>query len=172
MNAYAVYEKWEKVDQGSSAIGEKGKRHRRGYGSAVLGELLDSEGTLMVPDGYIGIRGPISIRRSAKAGWLDVRPKGVGPMEFGDSSGEHCSVPVNYFRQQLEGVRGFVVADKTIMSGVPVVRGTRVPVSFIIDCFAAGFSLQEIVEEYPGLTAERVEKALLFASNVLDIELD
>ena len=36
--------------------------------------------------------------------------------------------------------------------GKPCIRGTRIWVSLVLDLLASGMSLQEILEEYPGLT--------------------
>lgn len=42
-----------------------------------------------------------------------------------------------------------ISADPTVMHGQAVLAGTRVPVSVILDCLAAGMTADEIVAEYP-----------------------
>jgi uncharacterized protein (DUF433 family) len=37
--------------------------------------------------------------------------------------------------------------------GKPCIRGTRIWVSLVLDLLASGMSQQEILEDYPGLTA-------------------
>jgi len=57
-----------------------------------------------------------------------------------------------------------VVRDRAIMSGAPVVRGTRVPVTAIFDNLADGLSIDEIVGQFPTLTRQLVECVLHDAS--------
>jgi uncharacterized protein (DUF433 family) len=57
-----------------------------------------------------------------------------------------------------------VVRDPAIMSGAPVVRGTRVPVVAIFENLADGMSIDEIVRQFPSLTRELVERVLHEAS--------
>ncbi len=48
------------------------------------------------------------------------------------------------------------------MSGHAVIAGTRVPVSVVLDCLAAGMSPEEVVAEYPTLTSEGVQAAAAY----------
>jgi uncharacterized protein (DUF433 family) len=57
-----------------------------------------------------------------------------------------------------------IVADPEILSGKPVVRGTRLAVEFILDLLAAGCSETEILENYPGLEKEDIRACLSYAS--------
>jgi uncharacterized protein (DUF433 family) len=57
-----------------------------------------------------------------------------------------------------------VVADHRIMGGVPCVRGTRIPVAVIVGLVAQGRTVQEILADYPTLTADDVRAALEFAA--------
>ena len=57
-----------------------------------------------------------------------------------------------------------IVRDPAIMSGAPVVRGTRVPVSAIFENLADGLSIDEIVAQFPTLTRQLVERVLHEAS--------
>jgi len=53
-------------------------------------------------------------------------------------------------------------SDPEILSGKPVVRGTRIPVYVIVDFFRSGITEAEIVDDYPDLTVEDVRAALAF----------
>lgn len=44
-------------------------------------------------------------------------------------------------------------ADPLVLHGQPRFRGTRVPVSVVLDCIAAGMTDAEIQAEYPSLPA-------------------
>ena len=49
---------------------------------------------------------------------------------------------------------GLITTDPAVLSGQAVIAGTRVPVSVLVDCLAAGMSAEQIVGEYPTLTFE------------------
>lgn len=59
-------------------------------------------------------------------------------------------------------IRKRIVSDPAILSGKPVIRGTRIPVYVIIDYFGNGSTEVEIVDDYPDLTVEDVRAALAF----------
>lgn len=60
-----------------------------------------------------------------------------------------------------------IVCDPKIMTGKPVIRGTRLTVDFILNLLAHGMSEEEIREEYPGLSQEDIRACLLFATKAL-----
>jgi uncharacterized protein (DUF433 family) len=63
--------------------------------------------------------------------------------------------------------RGRIVLDPEILVGKPVVKGTRLAVEFIVDLLAQGWSEENILRNYPGLTVEDVRACLSYASTVL-----
>lgn len=56
------------------------------------------------------------------------------------------------------------------MGGKPVIRGTRIPVYFILELLANGWSFEEILENYPQLTREDILAAIRYASMILKEE--
>ena len=60
-----------------------------------------------------------------------------------------------------------IVLDPEILVGNPVVKGTRLAVEFIVDLLAQGWSEDNILRNYPGLTVEDVRACLSYASTVL-----
>ena len=54
--------------------------------------------------------------------------------------------------------------DPEVCHGQACIKGTRIMVSVILDCLAAGMSEQEILAEYPTLTAEGVRAAAAYGS--------
>ena len=64
---------------------------------------------------------------------------------------------------RLAAARALVVEDAGILGGTPVVRDTRIPVYDVAASVAAGLSTERILAAYPGLTAENVELAALYA---------
>ena len=57
--------------------------------------------------------------------------------------------------------------DPAILVGKPVVKGTRLAVEFIIDLLAQGWSDEQILANYPGLTTDDVHACLFYASAAL-----
>ena len=60
-----------------------------------------------------------------------------------------------------------IVIDEAILTGKPVVKGTRLAVGFIIDLLAHGWSEAEILENYPGIVVEDIRACLAYASATL-----
>lgn len=54
--------------------------------------------------------------------------------------------------------------DPAIRSGKPTIRNTRITVSDILEYLAGGMSKEEILADFPDLTADDVSAALLFAA--------
>lgn len=54
-----------------------------------------------------------------------------------------------------------------IMTGKPVVRGTRISVESILRKLAAGMTPEEITADHPGLTVEDIRAAQAFAADYL-----
>jgi uncharacterized protein (DUF433 family) len=48
--------------------------------------------------------------------------------------------------------RQYIHSDPEVLMGKPVVKGTRVAVDFILRLFAAGWTEQQVLENYPSLT--------------------
>jgi uncharacterized protein (DUF433 family) len=61
-----------------------------------------------------------------------------------------------------------IVIDPQVMVGKPVIRGTRLTVPYVLGLLAHGATTDEILGEYPGLTAEDVRACLHFAQRSLD----
>ena len=66
---------------------------------------------------------------------------------------------------------GLITTDPAVLSGQAVIAGTRVPVSVVLDCLAAGMSAEQIIEEYPTLTSEGVQAAAAYGALLAREEL-
>lgn len=64
-----------------------------------------------------------------------------------------------------------VVVDPRVLGGKPVIRGTRIPVYLILELLANGWSVDDILREYPHLTREDVLAAIRYAARVLREEV-
>jgi uncharacterized protein (DUF433 family) len=64
---------------------------------------------------------------------------------------------------RLTAALDMVVESSDVLGGAPVIRGTRVPVHDVAASSAAGIPLNHILAAYPGLGAEMVELAAIYA---------
>jgi uncharacterized protein (DUF433 family) len=64
-----------------------------------------------------------------------------------------------------------ISTDPRVTHGQAVLAGTRVPVSVILDCLAAGMTAAEIVAEYPVVTTAGVRAAAAYGAALAREEL-
>jgi len=67
---------------------------------------------------------------------------------------------------RLERARTMVIASPDVLSGTPVIRGTRVPVYDVAASFAADIPMDRILAAYPSLDADKIELAALYAEAI------
>jgi uncharacterized protein (DUF433 family) len=60
-----------------------------------------------------------------------------------------------------------IVVNPKVMVGKPVIRGTRLTVQHILGLLAHGATMDDILQEYNGLTREDIQACLLFAREFL-----
>ena len=58
--------------------------------------------------------------------------------------------------------------DPKVCNGKPVIKGTRIPVSVVLEQLAAQESWQTILDAYPELKKEDIQEAILYARASLD----
>ena len=56
--------------------------------------------------------------------------------------------------------------DPAICHGQACIRGTRIPVSVVLDNLADGQSVDQILASYPTLTGEAVQAAIAYAAEL------
>ena len=57
-----------------------------------------------------------------------------------------------------------------VLVGKPVIKGTRLAVEFIVELLANGWSNEQIIENYPGVTADDIQACLAYAADTLKSE--
>jgi uncharacterized protein (DUF433 family) len=62
----------------------------------------------------------------------------------------------------------YIVKDDLILSGEPIIRGTRTPVRAVIELWRLGYAPEEIPRELPHLTLAAVFDALSYYSDHQD----
>ncbi len=60
-----------------------------------------------------------------------------------------------------------IIIDPEILTGKPVVKGTRLDVEFLVSLLANGWSEKDILENYPGLAHEDILACLDYAHEKL-----
>lgn len=64
-----------------------------------------------------------------------------------------------------------ISTDPGVMHGQAVIAGTRVPVSVILDCLAAGMTAEDVTAEYPTVTVAGVRAAAAYGAALAREEL-
>lgn len=62
----------------------------------------------------------------------------------------------------------YLASDPKILNGKLVIKGTRVPVSLIIYLLKDGFTTENIQEQYPHISVNKIEGAINEASEILE----
>ena len=63
-----------------------------------------------------------------------------------------------------------IIVDPAILTGKPVIKGTRIAVEFILELLAEGWTHQQIEQNYPSLTNDDIQAALHYAAETLKRE--
>ncbi len=61
--------------------------------------------------------------------------------------------------------RKIITLDPEKMHGKPCIRGLRITVADVLDYLASGMSVDEILGDFPDLTAEDIRACLAFAAD-------
>ena len=56
--------------------------------------------------------------------------------------------------------RNLIEINPNKMSGIPVFRGTRVPIQNLFDCIEEGETIDQFLEQFPTVTREQVNGVL------------
>ena len=63
-----------------------------------------------------------------------------------------------------------IESSEQVLSGKPVIRGTRLAVEFIVGLLAEGWSEDAILQNYPGLASADIRACLAYAAGLLRTE--
>lgn len=66
--------------------------------------------------------------------------------------------------------RAHIHSDPGILGGRPVFVGSRYTVERVLKLMGAGWSAEQIADEYPGITAQHLHAAAAFAADLLSQE--
>jgi uncharacterized protein (DUF433 family) len=71
-------------------------------------------------------------------------------------------------RTRTSRVPAQIVSDDSVMGGMPVIRGTRIPAETILAYVNAGHTAQEIFEDYPSLPVDGIDAVIAWAAGKWD----
>jgi uncharacterized protein (DUF433 family) len=60
----------------------------------------------------------------------------------------------------------YISSDPSVMHGAVCFKGTRIPVSVVLDNLAANETVERIIHEYPSLTPEHIAAAFAYAADL------
>ena len=66
----------------------------------------------------------------------------------------------------MKPYQDYITSDPSICHGLPCVKGTRIPVSVVLDNLAEELSLLELQASYPSLTRESIHAVLAYAADL------
>jgi uncharacterized protein (DUF433 family) len=93
---------------------------------------------------------------------LRQRSRDVNSLRLGYIPGRRESPMVAL--QKRPTVPADVVSDSSVMDGVPVVRGTRIPAETILAYLRAGHSHRDVFEDYPSLPVDGIDAVIRWAA--------
>ncbi len=60
-----------------------------------------------------------------------------------------------------------ITANKEILGGKPIIKGTRISVEFILELLTSGVTEDEILQDYPHITKDDIRACLSYAHSVI-----
>lgn len=63
-----------------------------------------------------------------------------------------------------------IAINPDIMSGKPVIKGTRLPIELVVEKLAYGATFDDLKADFPFITDEDIRSALLYAAKCLSRE--
>ena len=67
--------------------------------------------------------------------------------------------------------QGYIVSDKQILLGKPIIKGTRISVELILELLAAGWTEKQMLESYPSLTQDSLRAVFAYLKDCIQHEL-
>lgn len=60
-----------------------------------------------------------------------------------------------------------IALDPAVLTGKPVINGTRISVELVIDLLAQGWTEDDVLNNYPGVTRDDLRACLHYASEMV-----
>ncbi len=65
----------------------------------------------------------------------------------------------------MSDYKEYIEINPDIRFGKPIIKGTRITVYDVLSWFANGLSTDEIIEDFPELSADQIKACLLYAAD-------
>ena len=101
-------------------------------------------------------------RRACTCGDLAGLPDDPPRHELADR--EHVDLPQVCYSSPMD-YRKFITIEPGKRGGKPCVRGLRITVSDVLEYLASGMSSEQILSDFPDLTADDIRACLAFAAD-------
>jgi uncharacterized protein (DUF433 family) len=63
-----------------------------------------------------------------------------------------------------------ITADPSVLGGKPVIKGTRISVELVLECFRRGWKVDDILSQYPHLNREGIIACVDYALDLVKSE--
>jgi uncharacterized protein (DUF433 family) len=63
--------------------------------------------------------------------------------------------------------RDHIHSDPKVLGGKPVIKGTRISVELVLEYFAEGGTVEDVIKAYPHISEDQVKAAITFAHDLL-----
>lgn len=70
----------------------------------------------------------------------------------------------------LMSTQSRIILDPSVLSGKPIIRGTRISVDLVLELLASGWDDSTIIKEYPGLRREDILACIKYAQEIIRSE--
>lgn len=144
-------------------------KRRAGFSTAAVRCLPLSAVGYLATTGHSSYLRELPVSRK-KALWTAIKKAVDGDLETIElEPGLTLDLPrvagpkIDAAQRYVEHRRQFITADPEIFGGVPILKGTRIPVYVIRGRLADGDTLADLVEDYPNLPAEAFTAADIYA---------
>lgn len=64
--------------------------------------------------------------------------------------------------------KDYIIADPDVLGGKPTIKGTRLSVEFVIQLLAQGWTENELLENYPRLTARHLQAIFAYLQECIE----
>jgi uncharacterized protein (DUF433 family) len=66
--------------------------------------------------------------------------------------------------------RNLIERNPDVLLGKPIIKGTRISVELVIRKLGEGYSIEDLLENYPHISKEQILAALQFAADMISLE--
>lgn len=65
----------------------------------------------------------------------------------------------------------YIVSDKQVLLGKPIIKGTRISVELVLELFSTGWTEKQILDSYPSVSAAALRAVFAYLKDCIQQEL-